>query len=90
MKVIALQIAGFTTVAGGIGFLVYSDDRVLGLLITVLAAGLLLIGFGAVLSLLWLGMSMLMRALIVPAPVPPQTRSGRPAAPTYSVAESRR
>jgi hypothetical protein len=91
MKSIVLQIAGFIAVAGGIGFVIYSDDRVVGLMITVLAAGLLLIGFGAVLSLLWLGSRMLMRALIAPPPARPQTtRSGRPAVPAYSVAESRR
>ncbi len=90
MKVIALQIAGFVAVAAGAGFAVYSDERVLGLSITVLAAGLLVIGFGAVLTLLWVGARTFMRALMAPPPARPQTqtRSGRPVVP--ALVDSRR
>lgn len=91
MKSIALQIAGFISFAGGIGCLVYSDERVVGLLITILAAGLLLIGFAALLALVWFGARALVRAAFaVPPPPPPQTRSGRPAVPAYSTAQGKR
>ncbi len=83
MKAIFLRICCVMGFIGAAGFLIYSDERILGVLVTVLTSGLLLIGFGALVALVWLAMRSLLRLLLAP----PQ-QAAKPCGPAAARGES--